>query len=430
MNLPINLSGWLTRLESLHSKPIDLGLERVEQVRQRLKLKIDFPLIVVGGTNGKGSTCAMLEAMLHAGGYQVGCYTSPHFLEYNERVRIGKVPASDAALCAAFERIEQARENIPLTYFEFGTLAAMACFVDSKVDVAVLEVGLGGRLDAVNVFDADCAIVTSVDLDHMDYLGDTRDIIAVEKAGIFRSGRVAVYADRDMPQTIATTAQQRGAELWQLGINYDYSAKQQQWDFKGRTHVRYALPYPALRGSYQLNNASAALAALDALQDQLPLSMEAVRAGLSQVTLPGRFQVLPGFPQVILDVAHNPHAARALADNLAAMPPARTGAVFAMLNDKDIRGVVHSLKGKIDDWWVAGIDAPRGATAEKIRQIVLQTGVPAQSVQAFPTVTEALNCARNEVGENGRIIAFGSFYTVAEAMRASARAHDGKKNRG
>ena len=412
------LPDWLTYLESLHPKTIALGLERVVQVKQRLNLNPDFSIITVGGTNGKGSVCAMLESMLHAAGYRVGCYTSPHLLRYNERVRINKQQASDAELCASLGKIEQVRGDIQLTYFEFGTLAAMQCFIGHQVDVAILEVGLGGRLDAVNVFDNDCAVVTSVDIDHVDYLGETREQIAFEKAGIFRSGKVAICADSDVPQAIRTHAQQIGAELWCIGSEFGFRQHQGQWDYFGKPSARNALPYPALRGAFQLHNASAALAALDALKERLPVSMEAVRRGLVEVQLAGRFQVIPGQPQLILDVAHNPQAARSLAQNLAGLPPCpHTFAVFAMLKDKDIAGVATALDPHIDTWLVAGINAPRGATAEELTQALQQCGVRG-AIQTFPDITEALRYACNVAGENDRIATFGSFYTVAEAMAA------------
>ncbi|MBI3901406.1 MAG: bifunctional tetrahydrofolate synthase/dihydrofolate synthase [Nitrosomonadales bacterium] len=454
--MPDTLAGWLSYLESLHPKTIALGLERVAQVKQRLNLQPGFPIITVGGTNGKGSVCAMLEAMLHAAGYKVGCYTSPHLLDYNERVRIGKKQASDTELCASFENIEQVRGDTPLTYFEFGTLAAMQCFISHKVDVAILEVGLGGRLDAVNVFDSDCAVVTSVDIDHTDYLGDTRDLIAFEKAGIFRAGKVAIFGDRDMPEVIASEARRIGAELWRLGIEFGFqeigpgtpnpagvarptvavssvgratpdrvgiaqpvaSNNVRQWNYHGSSGTRSALPFPALRGAYQLNNASAVLAVLDALKEKLPVNMDAARRGLVEVALPGRFQVLPGRPQIILDVAHNPHAAHALAQNLAEMPPSgKTFAVFAMLRDKDRAGVVQALKEQVDVWLVAGIAAPRGASADELAQVLAAQGVKG-AVLTFATVTQALHHACNQASENDRIAAFGSFYTVAEAMHA------------
>jgi dihydrofolate synthase/folylpolyglutamate synthase len=414
------LADWLTYLEQLHPKTIELGLGRIAEVRSRLGLAPAFPLITVGGTNGKGSTCAMLESMLHAAGYRVGCYTSPHLLQYNERVRVDKQAVSDAELCAAFARIEAARRvppEVSLTYFEFGTLAAMLCFTAHAVEAAILEVGLGGRLDAVNAFDADCAVVCSVDLDHMEYLGDTREKIAFEKAGIFRRGRVAVFGDADMPQAIAAQAEAAGAPLWRLGQQFRHAAHGQQWDYHGPFGARSGLPYPALRGAYQLNNASAALAALDALRERLPVSMDAVRRGLVEVTLAGRFQVLPGRPVTILDVAHNPHAARALARNLDSMPPARTYAVCAMLRDKDMAGVARALDGRVDVWLAAGIDAPRGATGAELAQALRDANVRGE-VRVFGTAADALRQARNAASEDDRIVAFGSFYTVAEVMRA------------
>ena len=428
--MPSTLADWLTYLETLHPKTIALGLERVAQVKQRLGLHPSFPVIVVGGTNGKGSMCAMLESMLHAAGYRVGCYTSPHLLDYNERVRISKRQASDAELCAAFEKIEQVRggtfaekSEIPLTYFEFGTLAAMQCFIDRAVEVAILEVGMGGRLDAVNVFDHDCAVVASVDMDHMEYLGNTREQIAFEKAGIFRKGKVAIFGDPDMPAAIAVEAQRIGAQLWQMGGQFSFTAGTRQWNYHGVSGTRSALPYPALRGAFQLNNASAALAVLDALKDKLPVSMEAVRRGLVEVVLPGRFQVIPGKPVLILDVAHNPHAARALAQNLADMPHGgKTFAVFAMLRDKDMASVVRALEEQVDVWLVAGIAAPRGATAAELSQVLHAEGVQG-ALLTFATVTDALHHACNEAAENDRIAAFGSFYTVAEVMRAPGLSH-------
>jgi len=420
------LSDWLIYLESLHPKTIALGLERVAQVKQRLNLNPDFPIITVGGTNGKGSVCAMLESMLHAAGYRVGCYTSPHLLHYNERVRIAKQQASDAELCVSFEKIEQARRgepsapvDIPLTYFEFGTLAAMQCFIEHKVEVAILEVGLGGRLDAVNVFDNDCAVVTSVDIDHVDYLGETREAIAYEKAGIFRGGKVAICADADVPQAVTGYAEKIGAQLWLIGREFSFEEQQtKQWNYRSKVGARNALPYPALRGAFQLSNASAALAALDALKEKLPVSMEAVRCGLVEVLLAGRFQMVPGRPQLILDVAHNPHAARSLAQNLANLPPCpHTFAVFAMLKDKDMAGVAAALDPFVDTWLVAGIDVPRGAPADALAQVLRQCGVRGK-IRTFHSVGEALRYAYNAAGENDRIAAFGSFYTVAEAMAA------------
>jgi len=441
--MPITLADWLTYLESLHPKTIALGLERVAQVKQRLNLQPDFPIITVGGTNGKGSVCAMLESILHAAGYRVGCYTSPHLLHYSERVRIAKHQVSDAELCASFEKIEQSRKprqmdtgsltpsptlprgergqssEIPLTYFEFGTLAAMQCFIAHKVEVAILEVGLGGRLDAVNAFDNDCAVIASVDIDHTDYLGDTREQIAFEKAGIMRRGKVAICADTDVPQAIRVQAQQIGAELWCIGNEFGFTPHQGQWDFRCKSGSRNALPYPALRGAFQLHNASAALAALGALKERLPVSMEAARRGLVEVQLAGRFQFVPGRPALILDVAHNPHAARSLAQNLAGLPPCpHTYAVFAMLKDKDMAGVAAALDSYIDTWLVTGIDTPRSATPGKLEQVLQQRRVRGE-IKICKNIPDALRYAYNAAGENDRIIAFGSFYTVAEVMASN-----------
>lgn len=417
-NMPNSLTDWLSYLETLHPKSIALGLERVVQVKQRLDLQPDFPIIVVGGTNGKGSVCAMLESILHAAGYRVGCYTSPHLLNYNERVRITKQQVGDAELCASFSKIEQARGNIPLTYFEFGTLAAMQCFIENKVEVAILEVGLGGRLDAVNAFDNDCAVITSVDIDHTEYLGESREQIGYEKAGIMRHGKVAVCSDTDVPQAIRTQAQQVGAQLWCIGREFGFTEHEGQWDYRSQVKTRSSLPYPALRGAFELHNASAALAALDVMKKPLPVSMGAVRRGLNEVELAGRFQMLPGKPTMILDVAHNPSAARSLAQNLAIFPASvHTYAVFSMLKDKDIAGVVAVLDPYIDSWLVAGLESPRGASVEQLEQVLQQCMVCGE-ILPFNNITEAMRYACNAAGENDRITVLGSFYTVAEVMRS------------
>jgi len=424
--MPHTLAEWLSYLESLHPKSIALGLERVAQIKQRLNLVPEFPVIVVGGTNGKGSVCAMLESIMYAAGYRVGCYTSPHLLHYNERVRINKHQSSDAELCASFEQIERVRgadnsgtSDIPLTYFEFGTLAAMQCFIEHEVDVAILEVGLGGRLDAVNVFENDCAVITSVDIDHTEYLGESREQIAFEKAGIFRSGRVAICSDGEVPNAIFEQAQRIGAELWCIGSEFSYDPHEGQWDYRGKSGVRNALPYPALRGPFQLQNACAALAVLDVLKNLLPISMEAVRRGLVEVQLPGRFQIVPGHPALILDVAHNPHAARALAQNLSSLPSCpNVYALFGMLHNKDIAGVVAALDAQIDTWLIAGIESTRGATVGQLERVLESSRVRGE-IRSCGSISEALRYAYNAAGENDRILAFGSFYTVAEVMVAA-----------
>lgn len=411
-----SLADWLAYLESLHPKTIELGLDRVACVKQALDLAPNFPIITVGGTNGKGSTCAMLESILTAASYRVGCYTSPHLLAYNERVRVNRTPAGDEELCRSLAAVEAARGDTSLTYFEFGTLAAMWHFFQAKVDVVVLEVGLGGRLDAVNAFDADCAIVTSVALDHMDYLGDTREAIGFEKAGIFRTGRPAIYGEESTPQSLLDHAHEIGAKLQLIGQDFGFEATREAWQFQGKRASHHALPYPALRGAYQLSNASACLAALDELRDRLPVAENDIRRGLLEVALPGRFQVLPGYPVVIVDVAHNPHAAQALAANLRAMPCAgRTIAVFAMLADKDIAGVVRAMKQVVDVWIVAEIQEKRGAALERLKGVLIEEGL-AERTKTAESVTAGFAEACRMATENDRILVFGSFYTVADIL--------------
>jgi len=402
-----------------------MGLERVSRLKQALALDPRYPIITVGGTNGKGSCCAMLEAVLLHAGYRVGCYTSPHLLRYNERVRIGGRIATDDELRLAFERIESARVGAAggtrLTYFEFGTLAAMLAFAEANIEVAVLEVGLGGRLDAVNVFDADCALVASVDLDHQGYLGDTRDAIGFEKAGIFRAGRTAICADASPPATLVARATEIRAELMLINHDFGYEAANGRWRYWGPGGERRGLPYPALRGAYQLANAAACITALDCLRERAPVSAQDIRSGLLQAKLAGRFEVLPGQPTVILDVAHNPHAARALAANLAGMPrSANTFAVFAMLNDKDIAGVVNAVKDRITRWFVATTEGPRGAAARQLAEVLNGAGVTAPVTQ-FEDVAGAWRAARDIAARNDKILAFGSFLTVAAVMRERQR---------
>lgn len=417
---PATLSDWLSYLEGLHPKTIELGLERVRAVKERLGLNPGFPVITVGGTNGKGSTCAFLEAMLSVSGYQVGLYTSPHLLRYNERVRVSRREAGDDALCRAFAVVEAARGDISLTYFEFGTLAAMAHFTEQGVDVAVLEVGLGGRLDAVNVFDADCSVVTGVDIDHTDYLGDSREAIGFEKAGIYRSDKPAICADPMPPASLLDHAVTIGADLRLVGKDFHFKAEGAGWRYQGRTWNLPILPLPSLKGGFQYYNASGAIAALEAMADRLPVKPDAIAAGLGQAEVAGRFQILSGKPVFIVDVAHNPQSAQALAENLAALPcTGKTYAVFAMLGDKDIAGVVSALKGRIDYWLVASLDVPRGASAEAVMNQLKEGGVTAP-VEGFSTVAEACRRACELAGESDRIAAFGSFYTVADALRQRA----------
>ena len=416
------LTEWLFYLEQLHPITIEMGLDRVDQVKDRLGLAPDFPIITVGGTNGKGSTCAMMESILSCAGYRVGCYTSPHLLRYNERVRISRYEARDEDLCKAFEEVELARVGsaISLTYFEFGTLAAMQLFKQSGVDVVILEVGLGGRLDAVNIFEPDCSVLTSIDLDHMDYLGSTREEIGFEKAGIFRSGKAAICSEAEMPASILRQAELIGADLMHIDSEFGYSVQDNQWSYWGPGGNRHALPHPALRGSYQLRNACTCLAALDVVRERLPTNMGDIRQGLLQVELPGRFQILPGLPVTILDVAHNPAAARTLATSLGSMGQYhKTFAIFAMLKDKDIPGVVTALKSVVDVWLVAGIDVSRGASADDLRQVLVSEGIVENGVMVidFPDIGSAYAYACERASENDRICVFGSFYTVSGVLR-------------
>jgi dihydrofolate synthase/folylpolyglutamate synthase len=416
--MPPTLAEWLTWIERIHPSSIAMGLDRVKSVKDALGLEPRFPVFTVGGTNGKGSACAMLEAILSHAGYRVGTYTSPHLLRYNERVRIDRREAADEALARALSAVEAVRGDVQLTYFEFGTLAAVSLFIEAAVDVAVLEVGLGGRLDAVNVFDPDCALVMSVDLDHLDYLGDTREKIGFEKAGIFRSDRPAVCADRDPPTTLLEHARRVGAQLLLIDRDFGFVADARQWRYWGPAGTRHGLPHPALRGDYQLANAAACLAALDTLRERLPVSGDDVRTGLLTAENPGRFQVLPGRPMVILDVAHNRAAAAALARNLVRLPKAgRTYAVFAMLKDKDIAGVASEMKHAIDEWLVSGIDAPRGADAAHACTELSRAGV-LECVSKHASVAAAYAQACDRAAEADRIVVFGSFYTVAEVMAA------------
>ncbi len=416
----MDLAGWLAYIERQHPQAIALGLDRVRVVLDRLATPKPCPILTVGGTNGKGSTCAVIESILLAAGYRVGCYTSPHLLRYNERVRVNGREADDAALAAAFLEVDAARGGTALTYFEFGTLAAWLVLARARPDALVLEIGLGGRLDAVNAFEPDCAVLTSVALDHREYLGDTRETIGWEKAHIFRPATPAVVGDPAPPQSVLDHAREIGASLQLIGRDFGYQAEPRQWRYFGPGGPRSGLAYPALRGAKQLANAACAIAALDSLRGRLPLGVQDIRRGLAAIELPGRFQVLPGRPTVILDVAHNPEAAAVLAESLVGMERyRRTFAVIGMLRDKDITEVCRALRGRIDRWYAATLDNPRGATAEEVEGGIVRSGAGGE-VRRFPSPRQALAAAQEDAGEGDRIIAFGSFYTVAEVMAARA----------
>lgn len=410
-----SLQDWLQYQEGLHVTAIDMGLARVAAVRDAMGLQPGFPVIIVGGTNGKGSVCAMLSTMLSRGGFKVGTYTSPHIIRYNERIAIDMQPVSDQRIVDSFAAINDARGDTSLSYFEFGTLAAMHTFMAEGVDVAVLEVGLGGRLDAVNIFEPAVSVVVSVDLDHQAYLGDTRELVGFEKAGIFRAGKVAICADPNPPQSLLDHAAQLGADLKLVGRDFGITRMDNQWSFHMGDVHKHALPIPALRGEYQMVNAAAALAALEAVKTWLPVGIGAIKRGLLEVDWPGRFQVLPGRPLTILDVGHNPHAARALADSLKRMAFAsKRIAVFSMLADKDMAAVVGLLKDEFDVWLVGGLDMPRGRTAEDMASELESMGV--KGVSRYQTIPLAWDAALSQAGENDRIVVFGSFHTVAEVM--------------
>lgn len=410
------LAAWLEYIERQHPSAIALGLERVAQVLGKLDVRLAGPVLTVGGTNGKGSVCAMLASILGCAGYRVGLYTSPHLLRYNERVRIDGREAGDDALCEAFEAVEQVRGEVPLTYFEFGTLAAAWLFAREGLDATILEVGLGGRLDAVNALEPDCAVLTSIGVDHVEFLGSTREAIGREKAGIFRAAKPAVVADPDPPASVLESARTLDARLLLLGKDFGYVARAGQWSYWGPAGKRHNLAHPALRGAMQLRNAAAALTALDALGGQLPIGMRDVRQGLAAVRLAGRFQLLPGRPQVILDVSHNPQAAQTLADNLADSGYApETIAVVGMLRDKDIAGVLRAVSAQITRWHVASLGGARGASADELAAALERSGRLA-NVTRHESVAHALDAARNEAKPDDKIVVFGSFLTVAAAM--------------
>ncbi len=431
---PTDLPGWLTYLESLHPKGqagIELGLERVRQVSAALGQQAFCPIITVGGTNGKGSSVAYLESILSRAGYRVGCYTSPHLLHYNERVRVSGQSVTDADLCAAFTQVEAVRQaagNIFLTYFEFGTLAAWQVFKAAACEVLVLEVGLGGRLDAVNLYDPDVALVTTVDLDHMDWLGPDRESIGFEKAGIFRAGKPALCGDAEPPASLLARAEELQAPLLIMGRDFGFQKDDEnrlQWRYWGRradgSLQRRSLAYPSLRGGVQLRNAAQVIAALDVLAPLLPVTMQAIREGLIHADIPGRFQVLPGRPAIVLDVGHNPQALGVLAENLGTMGFFdNTYAVLGMLADKDVAGSIRALQGKVGHWFLATLEGPRGLSAEALAEQVCKAD-PGVGYSCYESPGLALAAAQKQAGENDRILAFGSFYTVADALRALGR---------
>jgi dihydrofolate synthase/folylpolyglutamate synthase len=427
--LPTTLPDWLAHCERLHPKTIDMGLDRVREVLGRLNggqgLALPCPLITVGGTNGKGSTCAMLEAIYQQAGYRTAVYGSPHLVHFEERARWLGATIDAAALLPAFQAVEAARRggegqpDVALTYFEFTTLAIVLALVELRPDVLVLEVGMGGRLDAVNAFEPDCSVITSIDLDHMAYLGPDREAIGYEKAGIMRTGRPVVVSDPVLPQSVLDRALEIGADLWRLGRDFHFAGDKQQWGWTGRQRRYSGLAYPALRGANQLLNASGVLAALEAMHPRLPVSAQAVRTGLALVELPGRFQIVPGQPTLVLDVAHNPHSVAALAENLDAMGfYPTTHAVFGAMADKDLRPMFERINPLVDRWYFTDLPNPRAASAQSL-QAIWQGTCTRTDVQSTPwgDPMQALRAAVDAASAADRIVVFGSFFTVGGVLQ-------------
>lgn len=412
--LPVTVEAWLNYIESLHPKSIEMGLSRVQAVAARLQLAFPFTVITVGGTNGKGSTCAMLEGIYATSGYRVGCYTSPHLVQYQERIRLNGILIADDVLCAAFTAVEKAREDVSLTYFEMGTLAALWAFEQQPLDIVILEVGLGGRLDAVNIVDADCAIVTNVDLDHMEFLGDTRELIGYEKAGIYRKEQIAICGDAHPPMSLLNYAESLGVSLKRYGVDYLIDMADAHYsDAEGV----FSIGSLQLFGDYQWQNAANVIYAVRALQAKLTVTEADLRHGLTSTEVVGRFQYWHRSPDVILDVAHNPHAARALRSNLQQLSKSgcKVVAVFSMLSDKDIAGVVDILHDVIDEWEIAAIQHPRAASVDYIKQC-LSHKVAEQQLNMHPDLLTALRSSYKKTAKNDKIIVFGSFFTVAAIL--------------
>ena len=421
-----SLEGWLAHCERLHPHNIDMGLERVSEVARRMALRFDCPVITVAGTNGKGSTCAMIEAIALEAGYRTGVYSSPHLVHFQERCRIhGDIVAAEALL-EHFAAVESARtlngNDISLTYFEFTTLAILRLMSHSLLDVAILEVGLGGRLDATNIVDADCAVITSIDIDHVEFLGPDRESIGREKAGIMRTGRPVVVSDPVPPQSVIDHAREIGADLWRFGQDFNFSGDKQQWGWAGRGRRYAGMAYPALRGANQLVNASGALAALVALRDRLPVTAQAVRNGLSLVELPGRFQIIPGQPTLVLDVAHNPHSVAALTANLDAMGYfPTTHAVLGAMADKDLGAMLAKIGPVVDRWYFTDLPTPRAESAAGLQQKWNALQIVAGGRREVATSThanpaDALQAAISAADHADRIIVFGSFHTVGGVL--------------
>ena len=421
MSLPTTLEAWLARCEQMHPTEIDMGLARVREVKDRLALKFNMPLIVVAGTNGKGSTCAMLESVALQAGYKVGLYSKPHLVHFEERCRVNGAMVAGADLLPHFAAVEAARGEVSLTYFEFTLLAIARLLSLADLDVVILEVGLGGRLDAVNIFDGDCAVITSIDIDHVEYLGGTRELIGFEKAGIMRSGKPVVISDPLPPLSMLDHAEAIGAQAWCFGRDFNYTGDKQQWSWAGRTKRYNGMAYPALRGANQLLNASGVLAAFEALRELLPITAQAVRSGLGMVELPGRFQIVPGQPTLVLDVAHNPHAVAALAQNLDNMGfHPRTHVVFGAMRDKAIAEIFQRMAPLVDTWHFTDLPTPRAASAAELRDLhasLALKGPGPVTVVCHSDPAQALSAAVAAADPTDRLVVFGSFYAVGGVLK-------------
>jgi dihydrofolate synthase/folylpolyglutamate synthase len=420
VTVPATLDDWLAHCERLHPLGIDMTLDRVAAVWRRIGLGFGVPVVSVAGTNGKGSSCAMIESIALAAGYRVGLYIKPHLVHFEERCRLGGAPVAADSLLPHFAAVEAARGATTLTWFEFTTLAILRALAQAPLDLVILEVGMGGRLDAVNVVDADCALITSIALDHVEHLGPDREAIGAEKAGILRAGRPAIVSDPQPPASVIARAEAVGADLRLLGRDFSFQADRQQWSWSGRERRYHGLAYPALRGTNQLLNAAGVLAVFEALHPRLPISAQAVRTGLALVELAGRFQVVPGQPTWVLDVAHNPQAVAMLVRNLDQMGfYPRTHAVFGAMRDKDIAALLGQVAPLVDAWYLTDLPTPRAARADELA-LAVRSASPARAVPVatFAEPGLAAHAASAAADPADRILVFGSFYTVGGALKS------------
>ena len=413
-----HLQEWLDWQETLHSKKIELGLERIAEVASNMGVSNPkYKTIVVAGTNGKGSIVSTLESIYHCAGYRVGAYTSPHLLHYNERIRVNKNNIDDDSLCNAFNKVDEARGDTSLSYFEFGTLAAMQIFNDSELDIAIYEVGLGGRLDAVNILDSDVAIVASIGIDHIQWLGGTRELIGFEKAGVFRAEHDAICGDIDPPKSLQEHAEKLGTEIFYINQAYSYRINSDQtWSFLS-DHLNWEnLPMPNLHGEIQIRNSATAIMGLSQMDKKLPVTRESVERGLGSISLPGRFQRIQSTCEIILDVAHNLDSAEVLAKNLRELEPvSKTIAVFAVLSDKDVCGIVEAVGGSIDEWHISQLASDRTLDTETLKK-QLNNCSHDTAIYTHASIAEAYNTVKNAANESVRMVVFGSFLTVAEVL--------------